>query len=75
MTVYGTQENIDAVTADSISVYVDMKDAVPGLQEFPLQVDQPSSGLVTYELTQSTYQLNVLGETTDDTASEESNNG
>ncbi len=75
VTVYGTQENVDAVTADNITVYVDMKDAVPGLQEFPLQVDQPSNGLVTYELTQSTYQLNVLGETTDDTASEESNNG
>ena len=37
--------SIDAVTADSIYVYVDMTDAKPGLQNFTLQVDQPAGGL------------------------------
>jgi len=67
VTVFGTQDNVDKVTADSINVYVDMKDAQPGLQSFPLQVDQPAGGLVKYSLTESTYSLNVLGETNDTT--------
>lgn len=71
--VYGTQENIDAITADDVSVYVDMADAKPGTQEFPLLVDQPSNGLVRYELTESTYELNVLGES-NSTSSDSSNN-
>ena len=45
-----------------IYVYVDMKDAKPGLNEFTLMVDQPTDGLVKYNLTESTYTLNVLGE-------------
>ena len=78
VTVFGTQANVDAITADDINVYVDMKDAQPGVQDFPLQVDQPSNGLVTYSLTESTYTLNVLGETntSTDTSSEAGvNNG
>ena len=42
-----------------------MKDAVPGLQDFRLYVDQPSDGLVKYILNEASYTLNVLGETTD----------
>ncbi len=68
--VFGTQENIDSITADDIIVYVDMKDAIPGLQDFPLQVEQPKGGLVTYTLTEATYPLNVLGEQNTDTDSE-----
>ena len=64
--VFGTQENVDAITADDINVYVDMKDATPGIQEFPLLVDQPTNGLVKYSLTESTFEMNVLGEKTDD---------
>ncbi|MBQ1466852.1 MAG: hypothetical protein IIZ27_00050 [Solobacterium sp.] len=62
VTVYGTEENIAKITADMIYVYVDMKDAKPGLNEFTLMVDQPTDGLVKYNLTESTYTLNVLGE-------------
>ena len=65
VTVYGTQSNIDRISAENINVYVDMIDAVPGLQDFQLYVDQPSEGLVKYSLNESTYTLNVLGETTD----------
>lgn len=72
--VYGTQENIDKISADDIYVYVDMKDAKPGTQDFPLLVDQPSNGLIRYELTESTYELNVLGET-NDSSSDGANNG
>ena len=64
--VTGTEENIENITADDIYVYVDMKDAVPGLQELALTVEQPEGGLVKYSLTESTYELNVLGETNDD---------
>lgn len=71
---YGTQENIDKISADDIYVYVDMKDAKPGTQDFPLLVDQPSNGLIRYELTESTYELNVLGET-NDSSSDGANNG
>ncbi|MBR2830518.1 MAG: hypothetical protein IKE68_08230, partial [Solobacterium sp.] len=63
---------------DDISVYVDLKDAKPGLQDFQLQVDQPSGGLVKYSLVESTYTMNVLGETNTDTDSGEgtgTNNG
>lgn len=72
--VYGTQENIDKISAEDIYVYVDMKDAKPGTQDFPLFVDQPSNGLIRYELTESTYELNVLGET-NDSSSDGANNG
>lgn len=63
--VSGTEENIAAITADMINVYIDMKDATPGLQTFELKIDQPTNGLVTYTLKESTYELNVLGETDD----------
>lgn len=76
--VFGTQENIDSITASDIDVYVDMQNAVPGVQDFPLEIEQPEGGLVRYSLTESTYTLNVLGETNDNTGSEEGadvNNG
>ena len=78
MVVFGTQENIDSITASDIDVYVDMQNAVPGVQDFPLEIEQPKGGLVRYSLTESTYTLNVLGETNDNTGSEEGadvNNG
>lgn len=76
--VFGTEENIASITADDIFVYVDMIDAVPGVMDFPLEVEQPAGGLVKYSLTESTYTLNVLGETNDSTSTEEGtgvNNG
>ena len=76
--VFGTQENIDSITASDIDVYVDMQNAMPGVQDFPLEIEQPEGGLVRYSLTESTYKLNVLGETNDNTGSEEGadvNNG
>ena len=76
--VFGTAENIEKITAADINVYIDMADARPGLMQFPLQVDQPTSGLVRYSLTESAYELNVLGETndgTDDNKGADVNNG
>lgn len=63
--VFGTQTNVDKVTTANINVYIDMSDAVPGLQTFKLNVEQPSDGLVKYSLKESTYEMNVLGETND----------
>ena len=77
VTVFGTKANIEQITVDDINVYVDMRDAIPGLQEFQLLIDQPADRLVRYSLNESTYELNVLGETnidTDDSGSD-SNNG
>ncbi len=71
VTVTGTQSNIDQITADDINVYIDMKDAQPGLQTFRLQVDQPDNGLVKYTLIDTEYELNVLGEKTEDTDTNE----
>lgn len=77
VTVFGTKENVDKVVTSDINVYVDMKDAQPGLQQFQLQVDQPVGGLVRYTLTESQYELNVLGETnsdSDNSGASDSNN-
>ena len=63
--VHGAQQNIEAITADMINVYLDMEDATPGLQTFELKVEQPTNGLVSYVLNDTTYSLNVLGETND----------
>ena len=63
--VHGSQQNIEAITADMINVYIDMEDATPGLQTFELKVEQPTNGLVSYVLNDTTYSLNVLGETND----------
>ena len=77
VTVFGTKENVDAVVIGDINVYVDMKDAQPGLQQFQLQVDQPTGGLVRYSLNESLYELNVLGDSSpdsDNSTGTESNN-
>ena len=66
VTVFGTEANIANITAEDINVYVDMKDAKPGIQEFPLEVEQPMGGLVKYSLTEPTFEMNVLGETNDE---------
>jgi Uncharacterized protein conserved in bacteria len=63
--IFGTQANVDKVSASDINVYIDMSKAEPGLQTFNLNVEQPSSGLVKYSLTESTYEMDVLGETND----------
>lgn len=63
--IFGTQANVDKVTASSINVYIDMSKAVPGIQTFKLNVEQPADGLVKYSLKESDYEMNVLGESTD----------
>ncbi len=78
ITVTGTAANVNSITADDITVYVDMSMAAPGLQEFPLQVDQSEDGMVVYALTETSYTLNVLGESTDTSTENEGadvNNG
>ena len=73
VTVKGTKNNIDKLTADDINVYIDMKDVQPGLQKFALQIEQPTDGFVVYTLNESEYELNVLGETSDADQSEGGN--
>lgn len=75
--VTGSQSNIDKITADALHVYIDMKDAKPGVQEFNLNIDQPANGFVKYELVQTKYKLNILGEKNEDGQSDggTANNG
>lgn len=76
--VSGTEENINAVNASDINVYIDLINAVPGLQEFQLMIDQPANGLVKYSLEDASYELNILGETNDseeDSGGSEGDNG
>lgn len=61
--VFGTQTNVDKVTSSSINVYIDLSKATTGTQTFTLNVEQPADGLVTYTLTESTYQLNIISDT------------
>lgn len=61
VTVEGTAENIADVTADDINVYIDLADAEPGEQTFELQVEEPSNGLVYYRLSETSYELTILG--------------
>lgn len=76
VTVSGTAANIASVTADDINVYIDLKDAQPGTQTFKLQVDQPESGLVRYELPDDEYELTINGTAVETSGSEgEENNG
>ena len=72
--VSGTLENVESITADDIYVSFDMGNARPGVQEFTLSVDQPSSSLVKYTLKDATYNVNVLGETTETTEDDNINN-
>lgn len=50
--VFGTQNNLDTLTKDNISVYIDCKDLQPGVQEVTLYVIG-SNPLVKYSLVQS----------------------
>ena len=72
--VSGTLENVESITDDDIYVSFDMGNARPGVQEFTLSVDQPSSSLVKYILKDATYSVNVLGETTETTEDDNINN-
>ena len=59
VTVYGTQANVDKITASDIYVYFDMKDLQPGEQEVTLQVNQDTGTYVKYTLQQASLTVNV----------------
>ena len=59
VTVYGTQANVDKITAGDIYVYFDMKDLQPGEQEVTLQVNQDAGTYVKYTLQQAPLTVNV----------------
>ena len=59
--VFGTQDNISKITANDIYLYIDMSTAEPGQHEFEVMVEQPSTGLVKYNLKNNKLTLTVLG--------------
>ncbi len=63
--VTGTEANIAGITANDIKVYFDMTNAVPGPQEFQLNVEQPANSFVKYSLKQTTYKGVVVGDNVD----------
>lgn len=69
VTVSGTQDNVDKVTAGDIYVSFDMSESIPGTQEVNLAVEQPKGSLVSYKLNEPTYEINVLGEKVDESPS------
>ena len=60
--VFGTQDNISKITANDIYLYIDMSTAEPGPHEFEVMVEQPSTGLVKYNLKNNKLTLTVLGD-------------
>ena len=62
MIIKGTANHVNQVKAEDIYVYIDLANAKPGLQDFELKVDPPKNKLVNYQLTESRYNLNVIGE-------------
>lgn len=68
VTVTGTQTNIDAITADDISAYIDFTGVQPGANELAINLETSGNPYVTYTLEQSTINVNVL--TSEDTTSE-----
>lgn len=71
--VFGTANNINEITASSINVYIDMNKVQPGKQVFDLKVEQPSNGLVTYSLQETTYELTVIGDAANNEGESENN--
>lgn len=69
--VTGTESNIADITADDINVYFDMSNAVPGPQEFQLYVEAPANTFVKYTLKQTTYKGVVVGDSVDQTQTQE----
>lgn len=69
--VIGTQSNVDKITANDIHVYFDMSQATLGPQEFQLVVEQPTSAYVRYELKDKVYKGVVIGESVDQSGSQE----
>lgn len=60
--VTGTQENIASVSAEDITVYVDLSDATAGTGTYELVLEQSENPLLTYELTESSIELTVTEE-------------
>jgi len=56
--LFGTQSNIDRITADDVSIYIDLKDVKLGKQTVSLYV-VGTNNLVTYTLAKASIEINV----------------
>ena len=59
VTLFGTQKNVDSITAENISIYIDMANVTLGVQTVPLYVSG-SNNLVSYTLERQTISINVI---------------
>ena len=60
VTVSGTQENVDAVTADQINAYIDFDGVEPGVNEMEIHLETPDNPYVTFSSDQTSITVNVL---------------
>jgi YbbR domain-containing protein len=74
VTAWGTRDNVKDIKADDVYVYVDLSGASPGLSTYTLQVRQPDSGLVQFTVDDPEYELNIIGEESQNEGAE-TNNG
>ena len=67
VTVYGTQSNVDLITANDITAYLDFSDVQPGVNDIPIHLETTSSAYVRYVLNQESITVNVLSQEQGDT--------
>lgn len=67
VTVYGTQSNVDLITANDITAYLDFSDVQPGVNDIPIHLETTSSAYVRYVLNQESITVNVLSQDQGDT--------
>ena len=60
VTVYGTKANIEKITADNITAYLDFANVQPGVNEIPINIETAPSPYVRYVLNQESITVNVL---------------
>lgn len=75
VTVYGTQENIESITADNITAYIDFANVQPGVNELAINLETAENPYVRFVLNQETITVNVLGTSSDEVTNEVNSEG
>ena len=60
VTITGTEENVNAITAEQINAYIDFADVTPGINEMQIHLDTPENPYVTFTTDQTSITVNVL---------------
>ena len=60
VTITGTEENVNAITAEQINAYIDFTGVTPGINEMQIHLDTPENPYVTFTTDQTSITVNVL---------------